>query len=129
MIDEIERASIIEEAINKSIEKMLLTLPETMGNLIASHVALNKINTKFYADYPEFKDKKDVVATIVEMVEGKNPLESYENILKQAVPEIRERINTLKNLNMTTVTNNPDRDFKSIDAGNLSLRKSNNGEI
>jgi len=73
MTDE-ERNSIINEAVNKSIEKMLLIMPETIGSLITSHIALNRINSKFYADYPEFKDKKNIVQSVVEMIEDKNPL-------------------------------------------------------
>lgn len=119
---------IINTAVNKAIEKMLLILPntiETMGNLMASHAALHKINKKFYEDYPEFKDKRDIVASVVEMVEGKNPLEKYEDILKKAIPEIRNRIKTVSSLDMKNVTTSPDRNFKSLTIQNMS----NNGVI
>ena len=115
MIDEKERREIIEEAVNKAVEKTLLSIPEVIGNLMASHAILHKINTKFYSDYPEFKDKKDVVASVVEMVEGKNPLATYEDILKQSVPKIRERILTMKNLDMENVNSKPNRDFKGLE--------------
>jgi len=115
MIDEKERNEIIEEAVNKAVEKTLLLIPETVGNLMASHAALHKINTKFYSDFPEFKNNKDVVAAVVEMVEGKNPLAKYEDILRDAIPKIRERINTMKNLDMQNVTSKPDRNLKGLD--------------
>ncbi len=128
MIDAKERQEIIEEAVNKAVEKTLLLIPETVGNLMASHAALHKINTKFYGDYPEFKDQKSVVANIVEMIEGKNPLAKYEDILKEAVPQIRERILTMKNLDMTNMNPKPNRDFKGLDI--LKDEKSNpHGEI
>ena len=106
-----ERNSIIEEAVEKAVEKALLTLPATMGSLMANHVAMNKLNKDFYAKYEEFKNHKSEVVAAIEMVEGKNPTMKYEDILDKAVPEIRSRINTLKNLNMNTVSKKPDRTF------------------
>ncbi len=124
MIEEKEKQEIIDRA----VEKTLLLIPEVVGNLMASHAALHKINTKFYSDYPEFKDKKDVVTSVVEMVEGKNPLVKYEDILKDSVPKIRERILTMKNLDMENVTSKANRDFKDVDI--LGDDKSNHhGEI
>jgi len=117
-----------DEIINAAVEKTLLLIPETVGSLMASHAALHKINSKFYTDYPEFRDRKDVVASVVEMIEGKDPLATYENILKQAVPEIRERLLTMKNLNMENVTSKPNRNLKSLDI--LETEKSNpHGEV
>lgn len=101
-----------QEIINLAVEKALLMLPETVGHLIANHVALSKVNSKFYAEYPEFRDKKDIVAAVVEMVEGENTLDDYETILKKAVPKIKERVNTLKSLDMENVSSTPKLDFK-----------------
>jgi len=106
MITEEERQSIINEA----VERTLLSIPEVIGNLMASHAALAKINKKFYDDYPEFKNSKDVVASVVEVVEGKNPIDNYDKILRDAVPEIRRRIATTKSLDMTNVPR-PNRDL------------------
>ena len=128
MIEESERQSIIEEAVNKAVEKTLLLIPDVIGNLMANHALLHKINSKFYADYPEFKDKKDVVANVVEMVEGRTPLAKYEDILKNAVPEIRKRILTMKTLDMDSVNQKPDRDFKNLEIGETN-RSNPHGEI
>jgi len=114
MIEEKEKEAIIEEAVNKAVEKTLLMIPEVIGNLIASHAALHKINAKFYADHPEFKDHKDVVAAVVEMVEGKDPNAKYEDILDRAVPEIRHRITMMKNLDLENVSRTPDRNFQYL---------------
>lgn len=113
-----------KEIINTTIEKILLIIPETIGNLMASHATMHKINAKFYKDYPEFKDKKNIVSSVIEMIEGKNPLESYEKILEKAVPEIRNRIKVTSSLNMQDITKCPDRDMKSLVA---DFDKSNNG--
>jgi len=117
-----------DEIINAAVEKTLLVIPEVIGNLMASHASLHKINTKFYADYPEFKDKKDVVASVVEMIEGKNPLAKYEDILRDAIPKIRERINTMKNLDMNNVDQKPNRDFSDLGIGEFDKSKQH-GEI
>jgi len=124
MITEEERQSIINEA----VEKSLLMLPETVGNLIANHIAANKSNSKFYADYPEFKDNKDVVTSVVEQVEGEHPFEDYEKLLIKAVPKIRERIATMGDLNLTEVDSNPNRSFVQLEFGEADRPKPH-GEI
>jgi len=110
-----EIKKIVEENNNKLIERILLLIPETIGNMMMNHMALFKINKAFYDKYPEFGDHKDSVRSVVEMIEGKNPLDDYEDILKRAVPEIRERIHTLKNLDLKTVTESPKREFEHIE--------------
>lgn len=112
MITEAEK----EEIILKAVERAYLGIPELIGNMMANHVALNKINTQFYKDHPEFRDHKDAVMSVVEMTEGKNPLLDYKDILKKAVPEIKQRIKTLKKLDMDTISVNPNRQFEQIEA-------------
>jgi hypothetical protein len=102
-----------QDLINVITEKVLLTIPEVVGNLIINHISLAKINKDFYDKHPEFKDKKDIVASVVDMIEGRNPLEDYEEILKKAVPEIVERIRTVDPLNMSNVPM-PDRDLNGV---------------
>lgn len=89
-----------QEIIDAAVEKALLLLPEVVGNLINNHVVLAKLNKTFYDSHPEFRDKKDVVSAVIEMVESKSPLGSYEEILKEAVPEIKKRIEKIKNINL-----------------------------
>lgn len=104
-----------QEIINKAVEKALLMLPEVVGNLMTQHIALSKMNTKFYADHPEFSDKKNIVASVLEMIDGENPFMDYEDLLKKAVPEIRKRINVVKKLDISKVDSNVNRDFGSTD--------------
>ena len=101
-----------EEIINESVKRALLLLPETVGHLIQNHVAMTKMNSEFYKEHPEFKDKKDIVASVIEMVEGENPLDEYKDLLKKAVPKINERIKIVGNLD-TKVDKTPDRDFSN----------------
>jgi len=104
-----------DEIINLAVEKTLLLIPDVIGSLMSNHAALHKINAAFYKEYPEFKDQKSVVASVVEMIEGRTPLAKYEDILKQAVPEIRQRVFTMKNLDMNNVDPKPNRDLKGLD--------------
>ena len=107
MITEEEKNEIID----KAVEKALLMLHEVVGNLITQHVALNKMNSEFYAAHPEFKDKKDVVASIIEMLDGENPLMDYKDLLIKAVPKIRERIKITEGLDTEKVNSNPNRNL------------------
>jgi len=116
MVTTEERESIINEA----VEKALLLLPETVGNLMANQAALHKMNREFYEKYPEFKDHRKAVASAIEMVEGKHSLASYDKILEKAVPEIRKRINTLSSLDTDTVTTNPNRQFEPLDSPKIN---------
>jgi hypothetical protein len=108
-MDEQEKQEIIDLA----VEKSLLMIPEVVGNLMTQMVTYQKLNSKFYKRYPEFKDKEDVVASVVEMIDGQNPTIEYNEILKKAVPKIRERIQMTKGLSTTTVTVEPNRDFSN----------------
>ena len=108
MVTEEER----QEIINVAVEKALLLLPETVGNLMVHQASLTRLNREFYAKHPEFRDKKDSVVSVIEKVEGENPLLDYEELLEKAVPEIRRRVGTLKDLDMTNVSSNPNRSFE-----------------
>ena len=68
MITEEEKKEIVSLA----VERLLLMLPEAVGNLITSHISMARINRKFYSDYPEFKDHMDIVASVVESEESSN---------------------------------------------------------
>ena len=129
MITPEERQGIIDEAIEKTVEKILLILPgiidkakeelflilpETIGSLLTDHIAMSKITSDFYEKYPEFRDHKDAVMSVIEAVDGKNPLLDYKDKLKKAVPEIRERIKTVEKLNMTSVSSNPSRAYEPL---------------
>lgn len=104
-----------EEIIQEATERMLLAIPEVIGNLMTNHAMLHKINSQFYKDHPEFKDHKDAVQSVVEFIEGKNPLMQYEDILKTAIPEIKKRIQTTQNLNLNKVDSSLPRNFPDVD--------------
>jgi hypothetical protein len=94
MITEEEKRDIIEQA----KEEFLLMLPATIGNLLANHAAMTKLNAQFYKDHPEFAENKQVVASVLEKVDGENPLLPYEDKLNKAIPLIRERMQMIGGL-------------------------------
>lgn len=110
-----------EEIIAAAVERTLLAIPNVIGSLIANHAALQELNVKFYGQYPEFRTNKDVVQAVVEELEGKNPLANYEDLLKQAVPEIRSRLKQMKGMNTDTVTKNVPRKYNFTDLPNGEL--------
>lgn len=110
MITSEERQEIIEAA----VEKALLMIPEVVGNMMTNHVTMTKINTEFYAKHPEFKDKKDIVVSVIEMIEGQDPTVAYKDILKKAVPEIQKRIDLTQRLDTTDVSDSPNRNLNGV---------------
>lgn len=103
-----------QDVIDRAVEKALLLLPEVVGNLIVSHVAMNKLTTDFYRQHPEFREHKEALASLVEMVEGRNPGMKYEDILKRVALEMPERIRITQPLNTTTVNRSPSRHLPEL---------------
>ena len=104
-----------EEIIQAATERALLRLPEVIGNLLAQHVTLTKLNQQFMKDHKDFMGHEKIVASIIEKYEGKNPLKGYDDILKDAVPEIREKIKSMRNFNTDLVLKKPS--LKITDCG------------
>jgi len=111
-----------QEIIDRAVEKALLMLPQVVGNLLVSHTAMAKLTEGFYRDHPEFRDNKQAVASVLEMIEGRSPGMRYEDILKEAVPQIRERIRTIQPLDTTMVSRTPSRHLPPlrVEAGSES---------
>lgn len=113
-----ERESIVQE----TCERILLILPEVMGNLITSHTAMLDINKKFYDKYPRFKKNKDSVMSVVEMMEAKHPNLEHEKLLEKSVPEIDKRIAQLQKLDTQNVTTKPNRQFEKIEPAQIDFK-------
>lgn len=96
-------AEEIDKIADKVMEKFLLKLPEVVGNLMSQHAEFNKAKEDFFKQYPEFQGHKEVVAQTVMLEEGKSLTKSYDEILTEAVPEIRRRLATIKKLDFETV--------------------------
>ena len=103
-----------ERIIAKATERALLSLPEVIGNLMANHAAMMKLNKDFYDKFPEFRNHKDIVAATLEKVDAEDTLAPYEEKLNKAVPEIKRRIGLVSTLDMENVSKDPNRDFNGL---------------
>lgn len=112
MITEKEKQEIIDAA----VEKALLLIPEVVGNMMTNHVAMTKINSKFYKDNPEFKDHKDAVVSVIEMIEGQDPTVDYKEILEKSIPEIKKRISTMAKMDIKDISPKFNKDFSGVDS-------------
>lgn len=110
-MDKAEREALKQEIITE----ILLLLPGAVGNLMMNYVALNKVNKEFYSAHPEFRKHTDVVASIVEDVEGVNTFTGYKEVLEKSIPKIKEAIRLKQGLSMEEVKK-PNRE---IDLGEL----------
>lgn len=81
-----------EQLIQEVIERVFKILPETIGNLMKTYSMHQKMTEEFYAKNKEFKDHTDIVREVIAKIDGRNPLENYDRILTNAIPEIREQI-------------------------------------
>ncbi len=106
-----------QEIIDMAVEKALLMIPEVVGNMMTNHVAMTKINSKFYKDHPEFKDHKDAVVSVIEMIEGQDPTVDYKEILEKSIPEIKKRISTIVKMDVKDISPKFNRDFSNVDGG------------
>ena len=120
VITEEEKNEIVEMVVDRimdiTVERLLLSIPETVGNMMASAAALKSNNEEFYKKHNEFAKHKDVVRHVVEQTEGKNPLLSHTELLEKSVPEIKRRIKTMAGMDMETVTSKPNLTFDRLDS-------------
>ena len=99
-----------EQLIQDIIERLLKILPEVVGNLMAAHAANSKLSADFYRQYPEFKSHTDIVREMIAKVEMSNPTINYDEILKLAVPSIREGIKSKSKVNFDIPNSRPSLD-------------------
>jgi len=104
-----------QEIIDAAVEKALLAIPEVVGNLMAQHATYNKLNSQFYSDHPELKNKKEVVAAVIEMMDSQNPGIEYSKLLEKALPEIRKRVAMTDNMSVTSISPNLNLNFGNGD--------------
>lgn len=85
------------------IERILNSMPEVIGNLMAEHANNNKLKEEFFSKHEEFKKHLDVVTSVVEAEEGKKLGQDYETILNNSVEKIEEQIKIKNSLDLGEV--------------------------
>jgi hypothetical protein len=88
-------------------ELMYLNMPRIIGNLIDQHLNNAKIKEGLYSKRPEFKKRPDVVASIMQKIEGNNTLMNPDEIIEKAIPEIDKILKDIKPLDLETVGKRP----------------------
>jgi hypothetical protein len=99
-----------EKLINEITERMLLKIPDIVGNLITLYADKIRMSKEFYAKYPEFADHKDVVASVIESIDANSKFKPFKEVVDDSVPVIRRRIESLKGIDMKSVKK-PNLDF------------------
>lgn len=98
-----EKQVIVQEVIEMILNKM----PEVIGNLMMHHSMINDFRSKFKQNYPDLIGHEKVVAKVIEQIEGQSLTMSADELLKKAVPIIREQIKTTNSLNTTSLGSKP----------------------
>lgn len=100
-------------------EKVLLRMPEVIGNLMKNHAEINKLTKGFYEKYPDFKTDPLSVQSVTNQIEKDNPGLVYDEILKQAAPLIKERMSTVKKADIKNIKEKSNLDLNiSVDLAN-----------
>lgn len=117
-----------QEIINAAVEKTLLLIPETMGNLMKEHATMLSMKKDFFDEHKDLIGFDHVLAKVTEKLEHDNPGKDYKSLLNQAAGIAREQIKQTKHLDMETVSSHPDRVFKPL-VINEAVRPKLHGEI
>lgn len=99
-----------EILINEITERMLLKIPDVVGNLITLYADKIRMSKEFYAKYPEFNNHKDIVAAVIESIDNDSKFKPFKEVVENSVPVIRRRIESFKGIDMKTI-NKPNLDF------------------
>lgn len=110
-----------DNIVNAVCEKVLLRMPEIMGNLQMNLAETSKMTKEFYSKYPDFKKDPQTVQSVLNEVDKNNAGMLYSEILDKSVPMIRERMKTVKTLDTTNIS-----ERSSL---NLNISMDGNGEL
>lgn len=94
-----------EEVIQEALERILKALPETIGNLMKAQSMYKQLTENFYKENSELKEHSDIVREVVAKIESENPMADYSDILKNALPKIKDQLKMKKSLSMDTPSN------------------------
>jgi hypothetical protein len=106
------------KAINESSEAVLLAIPKIVSKVILEASSGKEMVKQFYKDNPEMLKDKDIVESVLQEVEGKNPGKQYTKIIEEARPLIAERIKKISSMDMNRPSRPTDMTFKD-DVGTL----------
>jgi len=98
----------LKDYVNHEIETAFLAVPELVSKLFIERMAMRELAKKFYDNNKEFKKHGDIVASVLEEIEGKNPGKKYADLLVESVPIIQKRIALIEGLDTTDGVTKPE---------------------
>ena len=107
--------------VNEIWERMTVRMVEIVSNLMMNSAEVFKLNKDLYKDHPEFKEHIDSVRSVLKKLEEENPGVAYVDLIKQAVPLIKDRIKTIAPLDIEKVAKRNDL--------NLNIPMDSNGDF
>ena len=109
---------MINEAVEKGQQDVMLLLPEVSANLYMRTAAKMSALDKFRADHKDLVSHLDIVRFEMEKIETDNPGKTYTEILTLALPEINSKVKKIGKLDVTNVQKPTDLKMKG-DLGTL----------
>jgi hypothetical protein len=101
-----EKEALVVQIKDQIIEEMVLLLPELLSKLLGEQSTLRKIGDEFFKNNPELKSHTDVILSVLQEVETKNPEKPWQTIVEDATPIIKERVKQIAHVDVDN-TNNP----------------------
>lgn len=93
----------LEKIIDITTERVLLKLPETVGNMMSSLVTMIENRKKFYNDHPELVDHKELVMKLYEQIDGESMGQSYDEVVNKLLPLVRQKLSIKNSLSKSPV--------------------------
>jgi hypothetical protein len=87
-----ELNKMCEAVVLQSVESTLRSIPSMLGRLIEITTVTKDLLADLFKENPEFAEYKSIVAGVVQETDSQYPGMDYQQILKLAVPAIKERI-------------------------------------
>lgn len=87
---------ILTRVYNKAIESALCHTPLMVQKMAKKVELVNSASKKFFTDNPEYKDYIDIVLQTIQRTEIEFPGMIFEEIVKEAKPEIDRKIANIK---------------------------------
>ena len=79
-----------EKLINEAVERALRLLPNVVSNVIKQTGTLKSLSQKFYSENKDLAGCKELVAKVMEKEEAENPGVSYDRLLQNVGPKVRQ---------------------------------------
>ena len=93
-----ELDKILNRLENRIIEKVLCSIPDMIQHLAKRAEMMNEIYRELFKECPECKEDKELLASVIQKLEGNNPGMSPMNLFKLVPAEYRKAKGLMANL-------------------------------